>query len=253
MVSRASTANEVTAFVNNQGYPGPVCAALAGLTGHDLWILTPFDFQQSGLSRLRAILLYRILHAHDEPPSEFICPITRCLIPSDKAVLLWGDGHSYDGTALTTWFEGGATTSPLTGAALTEREREQIPNYALRSAIESHCGTPRHQPNAGLIDTICHAAKAHIAIMEEAMLKGCNYPELQQRKVHAIEVAREGLRRCVVRRNLPGIPDGQTAIWLARELLLARRPGECVSLRCYRHPGGAWAATAEYCNILFIE
>lgn len=252
MLSRMSTADEVTAFVNNQGYPGPVRAGLAGLTGSELWALTPVDLKQSGLSRLRAISLYRILHAHDDPPSEYMCPITHDVMK--EAMFLVGDGHSYDKWALAKWLDGGATTSPLTGAPLTEGGREQIPNYALRSAIERFGTTLRPiQPQAALIEHICQAAAAHVAITTEGMNKGCNYAELQQRTMQAQELARGALRRCVVRRDYPNVPDGLTAIWLARELLLARRAGECVSLRCYRRPGGAWAATALYCDTVFID
>ena len=141
MLSRMSTADEVTAFVNNHGYPGPVRAGLAGLTGSELWALTPVDLKQSGLSRLRAISLYRILHAHDDPPSEYMCPITHDVMK--EAMFLVGDGHSYDKWALANLsklltkptpiqpfglknYEGGVTNSTrqLLGASL------KIGNYA---------------------------------------------------------------------------------------------------------------------------
>jgi hypothetical protein len=51
-------------------------------------------------------------------------------------------------------------------------------------------------------------------------------------------------------RNLRG---GRCGAALCAAILLARRAGECVSLRCYRRPGGAWAATALYCDTVFID
>lgn len=62
----------------------------------------------------------------------FECPITRELM--EDPVLLVGDGHSYERTAIETWFSTGRKISPMTGARLTNQLI--VPNHNLRKAIQ---------------------------------------------------------------------------------------------------------------------
>uniref|UniRef100_A0A0G4G837 U-box domain-containing protein n=1 Tax=Chromera velia CCMP2878 TaxID=1169474 RepID=A0A0G4G837_9ALVE len=61
----------------------------------------------------------------------FVCPITG-IIMRDPVVTV--DGHSYERTAISAWFDEGKKTSPASGATLPSSVL--LPNHALRYAIE---------------------------------------------------------------------------------------------------------------------
>lgn len=63
---------------------------------------------------------------------SFICPITRDLM--SEPVFLLDDGHSYEKSALDSYFETGQTISPITGKQLISTN--YISNDGLQHAIE---------------------------------------------------------------------------------------------------------------------
>ena len=65
-------------------------------------------------------------------PESFCCSLTLELMRDPVST---SDGHTYERTAITQWFEDGNTTSPNTNAAL--EHTSLIPNIALRQAIEA--------------------------------------------------------------------------------------------------------------------
>ena len=69
----------------------------------------------------------------DEPPNDFVCPISMELIV-DPVVLL-ETGNSYDRESLMAWFDQGHVRDPLTNLPVP---RENIaPNDVLRRRIEA--------------------------------------------------------------------------------------------------------------------
>ncbi|ETO30768.1 protein kinase family protein, partial [Reticulomyxa filosa] len=69
----------------------------------------------------------------DNPPEEYVCPITKDLMV--RPVMLLSDGTTYEERALGEWLKEN-NTSPLTGLELTTKETK--PNYNLRQAIETY-------------------------------------------------------------------------------------------------------------------
>ncbi|KAF8045608.1 hypothetical protein N665_4635s0003 [Sinapis alba] len=65
------------------------------------------------------------------PPQYFICPITQDVMEDPHVA---ADGFTYEGEAISNWFERGHETSPMTNKRLTHTSL--VPNLALRSAIQ---------------------------------------------------------------------------------------------------------------------
>ncbi|KAL0725325.1 hypothetical protein Bca4012_039924 [Brassica carinata] len=65
------------------------------------------------------------------PPQYFICPITQDVMEDPHVA---ADGFTYEGEAISSWFERGHETSPMTNKRLTHTSL--VPNLALRSAIQ---------------------------------------------------------------------------------------------------------------------
>lgn len=65
----------------------------------------------------------------EEPPKEFICPITREIM---RDPVVTSDGHTYERVAIAKWFNG-RKTSPMTNLPL--RSTALTPNRALQSSI----------------------------------------------------------------------------------------------------------------------
>ena len=65
----------------------------------------------------------------EEPPAEFVCPIT--MLPMLEPVVT-ADGQTYERHAIQGWLLT-HNTSPATGAVLPHKEL--APNFALRKAI----------------------------------------------------------------------------------------------------------------------
>mmetsp|Transcript_20950 Transcript_20950/g.67482 ORF Transcript_20950/g.67482 Transcript_20950/m.67482 type:complete len:170 (-) Transcript_20950:957-1466(-) len=61
------------------------------------------------------------------------CPLT--LVEFEDPVILSGDGHSYERSAILAWLEA-KSTSPLTGRALTESQCQLIPNLTLKKMTD---------------------------------------------------------------------------------------------------------------------
>ena len=77
----------------------------------------------------------------DHVPSWFLCPITLAVMADP---VMASDGQSYDRVAITTWFNSGRDTSPVTNLPL--RDRTLLPNHALRNAIEEYLAAPSTGP-----------------------------------------------------------------------------------------------------------
>ncbi|XP_048634837.1 U-box domain-containing protein 36-like [Brassica napus] len=65
------------------------------------------------------------------PPQYFICPITQDVMEDPHVA---ADGFTYEGEAISSWFERGHETSPMTNKSLPHTSL--VPNLALRSAIQ---------------------------------------------------------------------------------------------------------------------
>jgi hypothetical protein len=74
-------------------------------------------------------------HAADgpEPPASLCCPITLTLL-SDPVTT--ADGHTYERSALTEWFDRGHRSSPVTRKRLTSREMHT--NFLARQAVDTY-------------------------------------------------------------------------------------------------------------------
>nr|AAO63431.1 At3g61390 [Arabidopsis thaliana]BAC41832.1 unknown protein [Arabidopsis thaliana] len=68
---------------------------------------------------------------HREPPQYFICPITHDIMEDPHVA---ADGFTYEGEAISRWFERGHETSPMINKRLPHTSL--VPNLALRSAIQ---------------------------------------------------------------------------------------------------------------------
>ena len=77
----------------------------------------------------------------DHAPRGFLCPITLAVMADP---VMASDGQSYDRVAITTWFNSGRDTSPVTNLLL--RDRTLLPNHALRNAIEEYLAAPPTGP-----------------------------------------------------------------------------------------------------------
>ena len=69
-----------------------------------------------------------------------VCPITAELFRDP--VLCIGDGYTYERAAAEKWFADGKTTSPMTGAELSEAQRGLVPNFNARSRADQARGGP---------------------------------------------------------------------------------------------------------------
>ncbi|KAL0772249.1 hypothetical protein Bca101_037400 [Brassica carinata] len=65
------------------------------------------------------------------PPQYFICPITQDVMEDPHVA---ADGFTYEGEAISSWFEREHETSPMTNKSLPHTSL--VPNLALRSAIQ---------------------------------------------------------------------------------------------------------------------
>ncbi|CAH8389135.1 unnamed protein product [Eruca vesicaria subsp. sativa] len=65
------------------------------------------------------------------PPQYFLCPITQDVMEDPHVA---ADGFTYEGEAISSWFERGHETSPMTNKRLPHTCL--VPNLALRSAIQ---------------------------------------------------------------------------------------------------------------------
>ncbi|KAJ0254925.1 U box domain-containing protein [Hirschfeldia incana] len=65
------------------------------------------------------------------PPQYFICPITQDVMEDPHVA---ADGFTYEGEAISSWFERGHETSPMTNKRLPHTSL--VPNLALRSTIQ---------------------------------------------------------------------------------------------------------------------
>ncbi|XP_010413412.1 PREDICTED: U-box domain-containing protein 36-like isoform X2 [Camelina sativa] len=74
---------------------------------------------------------------HREPPQYFICPITQDIMEDPHVA---ADGFTYEGEAISGWFERGHETSPMINKRLSHTSL--VPNLALRSAIQEWLQVP---------------------------------------------------------------------------------------------------------------
>ena len=74
----------------------------------------------------------KLIDACDDPPREFMCPITLCAMRTPTVA---EDGQSYEKHAIITHFRQKPYTSPLTNAPLACETL--FPNFALASLMES--------------------------------------------------------------------------------------------------------------------
>ncbi|XP_010512482.1 PREDICTED: U-box domain-containing protein 36-like [Camelina sativa] len=72
-----------------------------------------------------------------EPPQYFICPITQDIMEDPHVA---ADGFTYEGEAISGWFERGHETSPMINKRLSHTSL--VPNLALRSAIQEWLQVP---------------------------------------------------------------------------------------------------------------
>ena len=68
----------------------------------------------------------------DEIPNDYLCPITQELMENP---VIAADGHSYEKTAIESWFNKGKCTSPLTGKQLDNSKL--LDNITLRKCINT--------------------------------------------------------------------------------------------------------------------
>ncbi|ESQ43939.1 hypothetical protein EUTSA_v10006400mg, partial [Eutrema salsugineum] len=80
---------------------------------------------------LREVSKLKSNRKNQEPPQYFICPITQDVIEDPHVA---ADGFTYEGEAISDWFERGLETSPMTNKRLSHTSL--VPNLALRSAIQ---------------------------------------------------------------------------------------------------------------------
>ncbi|CAN8254044.1 unnamed protein product [Cochlearia groenlandica] len=66
-----------------------------------------------------------------EPPQYFLCPIIKDIMEDPQVA---ADGFTYEGEAISGWFERGHETSPMTNKTLAHTTL--VPNLALKSAIQ---------------------------------------------------------------------------------------------------------------------
>ncbi|CAH2063246.1 unnamed protein product [Thlaspi arvense] len=81
--------------------------------------------------RLREVSKLKSGRKNHEPPQYFICPITQDVMEDPHVA---ADGFTYEGEAISGWFERGHETSPMTNKRLSHTSL--VPNLALRSAIQ---------------------------------------------------------------------------------------------------------------------
>eukprot|EP01083_Nonionella_stella_P104446 299354_1 len=75
----------------------------------------------------------------------FFCPITHEIMI--KPVTLISDGHTYEQSAITQWFDTGRRISPLTGTRVTSTNI--VPNHTLKKAIDEFLAQyPEHKKQA---------------------------------------------------------------------------------------------------------
>lgn len=104
-----------------------------------------------------------------EPPDEFICPITFCII-QDPVVAK--DGHTYENAAIKDWFTK-KRTSPMSNVKLTSTE--VIPNLALKNLIQKFL---KENPNCANYRATRISSQGFFAARSEAL--GCKPTQSDQ-------------------------------------------------------------------------
>ncbi|PAN47669.1 hypothetical protein PAHAL_9G316200 [Panicum hallii] len=111
-------------------------------------------------------LPFRATPAKEEPPPEFLCPITLDLMRDPVAA---PTGITYDRAAIGSWLlSGGQRTCPVTHAEL--RAGDLVPNHTLRRLIQDWCAANH---SGGRVDPVpATPEEAAVAEMEGATLAG---------------------------------------------------------------------------------
>ncbi|KAF8674840.1 hypothetical protein HU200_047971 [Digitaria exilis] len=100
--------------------------------------------------------------AKDEPPPEFLCPITLDLMRDPVTA---PTGITYDRGAITSWLLAcGQRTCPMTHAEL--RADDLVPNHTLRRLIHGWCASATNRSSSGVVRVVPAATPEEAAVAE---------------------------------------------------------------------------------------